>query len=386
MLNRIHASLFVGSLLAVSESIFILLTSGPFWFGPAFILKTWLVYSALALPGMIITGALFLRFFSSEKNERDRTRSFFYRITILWALGSAALVALVRRDLDVKGPHLQLGLILLLVGFSSIVLLWRWSRHPDVFARNSMMLAFGWIGITLTVYALSSYHFGSLVQQRSGGFRSEAEHICLVVFDATRGDHLSCYGYSQTTTPNIDRIASEGLLFRNAYSAANWTPPGHISIFTGKHPPQHGNKGEPYMPDELISLAEILRQEGYFCVAIYDNLLAGRDVNITQGFDQDYSFFRNTWVYPAPFRLWDKIVLRHTGSKAIFDLAGSLYEILLFNLQTDPQESTDLIGIETELRDDLQRKLEDWLQHVAVLPEKNLEIKPQTLANLKALG
>jgi arylsulfatase A-like enzyme len=325
MPNRIIASIVVGSLLAVSESIFILLSCGPFWFGPALILKTWLIYSALALPGMIITGALFLLFFSSEKNERDRTRRLFYRITILWALSSAVLIALVKQDLDIKGPHLQFGLVLLLVGVSSIFLLRTWSRNPDTFARNSTILATGWIGVALAVYVLSSHHFEALIKQRGSGFRSEAEHVCLVVFDATRGEHLSCYGYSHNTSPNIDRIASEGLLCLNTYSAANWTPPGHISIFTGKYPSQHGNNGEPYMPDDLISLAEILSQEGYFCIAIYDNLLAGRDVNITQGFDRDYSFFRNTWAYPAPFRLWDKMILRHSGSKAIFELAGDLY-------------------------------------------------------------
>jgi hypothetical protein len=71
MPKRIVASLVIGSLLAASESIFILLTCGPFWFGPALILQTWLIYSALAFLGMTAVGALCFLFFPAEKNKRD---------------------------------------------------------------------------------------------------------------------------------------------------------------------------------------------------------------------------------------------------------------------------------------------------------------------------
>lgn len=53
--------------------------------------------------------------------------------------------------------------------------------------------------------------------------------IFLAVLDAVRPDHLSCYGYSKKTTPNIDKVASEGILFENAFSASAWTPPSHAS-------------------------------------------------------------------------------------------------------------------------------------------------------------
>ncbi|HNR14279.1 MAG TPA: sulfatase-like hydrolase/transferase, partial [Thermodesulfobacteriota bacterium] len=43
-------------------------------------------------------------------------------------------------------------------------------------------------------------------------------NIVLIVVDALRPDHLSCYGYRRETTPEIDRIAQEGCRFENVIS------------------------------------------------------------------------------------------------------------------------------------------------------------------------
>jgi arylsulfatase A-like enzyme len=65
-------------------------------------------------------------------------------------------------------------------------------------------------------------------------------NIILVTMDTVRGDHVSCYGYKRTTTPNLDRFSQEGMLYKNAYSTDSWTVPSHASIFTGKYPSKHG--------------------------------------------------------------------------------------------------------------------------------------------------
>jgi arylsulfatase A-like enzyme len=61
-------------------------------------------------------------------------------------------------------------------------------------------------------------------------------NIILVLIDALRADHLSCYGYPKRTSPNIDSIAKRGVLFENAVSPSNWTLPSIYSIITGKYP------------------------------------------------------------------------------------------------------------------------------------------------------
>ena len=65
-------------------------------------------------------------------------------------------------------------------------------------------------------------------------------NILLIVTDAARADHFSCYGYGRETTPNIDRVADEGLRFTQAVSSSSWTLPSHASLFTGLLPSENG--------------------------------------------------------------------------------------------------------------------------------------------------
>ena len=61
-------------------------------------------------------------------------------------------------------------------------------------------------------------------------------NIIFIIIDALRIGNLGCYGYSKFTSPNIDKIVKNSLLFENAYSCVNATDPSLISIFSGKYP------------------------------------------------------------------------------------------------------------------------------------------------------
>ncbi len=98
--------------------------------------------------------------------------------------------------------------------------------------------------------------------------RSEAKedlpNILLFTIDACRPDHFGCYGYSRNTTPNIDKIASEGVLFTHAFSQSAWTTPGMISIFTSLYPPTHGvDAKDRTLKDDVLTLPRVLRGNGY---------------------------------------------------------------------------------------------------------------------------
>ena len=89
-------------------------------------------------------------------------------------------------------------------------------------------------------------------------------NIILMVTDATRPDHLSCYGHHRMTTPHIDQIAAEGVLYEQAISPAAWTLPSHASMFTGLHVSQHGTHFKhQYLDPRFLTVAEMLRQQGY---------------------------------------------------------------------------------------------------------------------------
>ena len=124
--------------------------------------------------------------------------------------------------------------------------------------------------------------------------------VILVSCDTTRADHMSTYGYSRNTSPNLTTLARDGLNFSRAISPAQWTVPGHASMLTGLYPSRHGahysgtwgaapvisgrNRVFPLGP-EKVTLAEMLRDRGYNTagfVANFANL--DRAFGFAQGF------------------------------------------------------------------------------------------------------
>ena len=100
------------------------------------------------------------------------------------------------------------------------------------------------------------------------GTSSEAKedlpNILLFTIDACRPDHFGCYGYNRNTTPNIDKIASEGVLFTHAFSQSAWTTPGMISIFTSLYPPTHGvDAKDRTLREDVLTLPKVLKGSGY---------------------------------------------------------------------------------------------------------------------------
>jgi len=85
----------------------------------------------------------------------------------------------------------------------------------------------------------------------------KGSNVILIILDALRPDHLSCYGYSGKTSPNIDALADRGVIFTNAFSAASYTMPAVASIFTSLYPYSHNIclafKDE--LPDNILTLA-----------------------------------------------------------------------------------------------------------------------------------
>jgi arylsulfatase A-like enzyme len=125
--------------------------------------------------------------------------------------------------------------------------------------------------------------------------------VILVVFDTTRADHLSTYGYGRETSPNLTAFARDALLFTQARSPAAWTLPGHASLFTGMYPSRHGaHLAGAWLPGESIdgrpnvafplrpeadTMAEVLRDRGYTTGAFIANFsYLYRDWGLAQGF------------------------------------------------------------------------------------------------------
>ncbi len=126
-------------------------------------------------------------------------------------------------------------------------------------------------------------------------FKSSAnhkiKHVILITIDTLRADALSSYGGKETSTPNIDSLATDGTLFKNAFSAAPWTLPSFSSMMTGLSPTVHKTyAADSVLPDKFRTLAEYLRDSGYYTQAIGDNFYLQPEFNMDQGFLQ-YDFY-----------------------------------------------------------------------------------------------
>ena len=96
---------------------------------------------------------------------------------------------------------------------------------------------------------------------------SEKRNIVLITLDSVRADHCSFMGYHRETTPNIDRMAREGLCFENAIAPSVPTGPSIFGVFTGEYCPIGGEDfSEKKWRKEFKrrkTLAEVLSQKGY---------------------------------------------------------------------------------------------------------------------------
>ena len=123
-------------------------------------------------------------------------------------------------------------------------------------------------------------------------------NILLVTVDTLRADHLSAWGYKRATSPNIDRLASEGVRFDQAQTQWPKTGPSFTSIFTSTYPKDNGivrQIGIP-VPCTFTMLAEALQRAGYSTHAVVANGAVGREFYFDQGFDT----FLESWKLPPP--------------------------------------------------------------------------------------
>ena len=131
---------------------------------------------------------------------------------------------------------------------------------------------------------------------------AEAPNVVLIVIDTLRLDHVGCYGYRRPTTPHIDALAREGVLFDNPVSQAPWTGASVASLLTGLHPSVHGLDAgarwdTPLGSDELPfvvqrtlhpstrTLTEVLRAHGYCTAGFVSNVYLNAAFGFARGFD-----------------------------------------------------------------------------------------------------
>ncbi|MEJ2581090.1 MAG: sulfatase, partial [Acidobacteriota bacterium] len=113
-------------------------------------------------------------------------------------------------------------------------------------------------------------------------------NVIIVLEDALRADHLSCYGYHRATTPVKDALAGRGARFEKCYAQATKTRFSCPSFMTSLYPTATGVEGiwnlHGTLDDNYLTLAEILRRRGFVTASIHQNANAGSPAGLHQGF------------------------------------------------------------------------------------------------------
>lgn len=113
-------------------------------------------------------------------------------------------------------------------------------------------------------------------------------NVILIVIDALRADHLGCYGYSRDTSPNIDKLAKQGVLFSRAFSHGPETKVSIPSMLTSLYPGIHSVfKLQEPLADRFITLPEILKENGYTSV-----LFGGFELRTFSNLDRRFDVYQ----------------------------------------------------------------------------------------------
>jgi arylsulfatase A-like enzyme len=112
-------------------------------------------------------------------------------------------------------------------------------------------------------------------------------NVLLITIDTLRADHLHSYGFPLETSPNLDALAAESVVFERAIAAASSTAPAHASIMTSKYVREHsvGYLNGGSVLDGSTTIAEVFRGAGYRTAAFVSNDVLQRRTGLDRGFE-----------------------------------------------------------------------------------------------------
>lgn len=134
-------------------------------------------------------------------------------------------------------------------------------------------------------------------ERRAASLRAalQGKNVVFIILDAGRAQQFSPYGYRRPTTPEIDRLAREGVVFENAFTPAVYTLSAMSSVWTSQYPDRHHGEMafSSALPAERFTLAELLAARGVTTAGFVANAMAGRAFGLHQGFSEFRELFRD---------------------------------------------------------------------------------------------
>ncbi len=138
--------------------------------------------------------------------------------------------------------------------------------------------------VLILLFAGLSLLINSKAVEVNAGDRESGNNIILITIDALRPDHLSCYGYSLPTSPNIDAIAERSSLFTSAVSVSPFTAGSVPGMLTSMYPEQVDFERKLRVSGESITLPILLQKNGYETAAFVGNYVLKKSLGLSRGF------------------------------------------------------------------------------------------------------
>lgn len=153
----------------------------------------------------------------------------------------------------------------------------------SIMAGNNRKIIFLGLGAVIVLLVLAA-----LLLFQGKGKEPFDGNLLVITLDTTRADSLGVYGGAGNHTPNLDRLARDGIMFKNCSTPVPLTLPAHASLFTGRTPLAHQvrNNGRYALAPRELTLAERLKPAGFQSYAVIASyVLLGR-FGLKQGFDE----------------------------------------------------------------------------------------------------
>lgn len=309
-----------GVLTAYLEVLFLLLTVGLFWVDLPFLIKALALYGLVGSAcGAVCSIVFFIIFFRRHPLRTIRPWIFFFALLSTCGLMLEIVVYLldIHTFRNLRGGWTAAAYGVLLLGMLAAGLVgWMIARINRRYFQGEKrrrlwngagtLLAF--VAVMLLARIFVAWQEKTGPGQEAGKEAKRPANIIILLVDALRPDHLSAYGYPLPTSPTIDRLAREGVLFRHCYATSTWTVPTHASLFTGLFPSSHGAYSLYSPMDPAIpTLAQILAGKGFRTGSFFDNPLLGPRYGLSRGFHTALRVDNTHKVSLTLLRIWDRL-------------------------------------------------------------------------------
>jgi arylsulfatase A-like enzyme len=182
-------------------------------------------------------------------------------------------------------------LLILLAGGS--VQIMNLAMRADMKLTKLSMRSLPWLGgiaaILFVVIQGGGWIQEKLVTSKLPPSQAGTPNVLVIVVDTLRADHLSSYGYKRDTSPFIDSLAKQGVVFKNAISASSWTQPSHASMLTGRYTYEHQAETRP-LDNRFETIGEAMQTQGYRTGAFSGNT---EFFTRRQGFERGFLHFED---------------------------------------------------------------------------------------------